>query len=58
VTDPVDIPAIASRLGVARQTVDMWRHRKVLPAPDYPQLSVPVWEWLTIAHWAEQTGRL
>ena len=57
-TDPVDIPGIASRLSVARQTVDMWRHRGILPQPDYPQLTFPVWEWPTIEAWAIETGRL
>ena len=57
-SDPVDIAEIAVRLGVTRQTVDMWRHRDLLPVPDYPQLKHPVWDWSTIRVWAEKTGRL
>ena len=57
-TDLVDIPTIADRLGVERRTVDMWRHRDLLPAPDFPQLRHPVWTWETIRAWAESTNRL
>ncbi len=57
-TDLVDQPLIAVRLGVTRETVQKWRTRNVLPLPDYPQLSTPVWDWETILEWADTTGRL
>ena len=58
VIDPVDQPLIAARLSVTRETVQKWRTRNVLPLPDYPQLSTPVWDWETIQEWADTTGRL
>ncbi len=58
IDDPVDQPLIAARLGVTRETVQKWRTREVLPLPDYPQLSTPVWDWETIRTWAEETGRI
>ena len=57
-TDLVDQPLIAVRLGVTRETVQKWRTRGVLPDRDYPQLSTPIWDWETIREWAESTGRL
>ncbi len=57
-TDLVDQPLIAVRLGVTRETVQKWRTREVLPDPDYPQLANPLWDWETIRTWAESTGRL
>ncbi len=57
-TDLVDQPLIAERLNVTRETVQKWRHRRVLPEPDYPQLANPLWDWETIREWAQQTGRL
>jgi hypothetical protein len=56
-TDLVDINLIAERLGVRLDTVNKWRHREILPAPDYPELASPVWDWETIRKWAEETGR-
>jgi hypothetical protein len=57
-TDPVDLQAIADRLEVPKDTVNKWRYRGLLPAPDFPQLANPVWEWETVRLWAEATGRL
>ncbi len=57
-TDLVDQPLIAVRLGVTRETVQKWRTREVLPEPDYPQLANPLWDWETILEWAQFTGRL
>jgi hypothetical protein len=54
----VDIAAIAERLDVPKDTVNKWRHRDLLPDPDYPLAVGPVWEWETIRVWAERTGRL
>lgn len=56
--DPVGPEEIAERLGVRRDTVHKWRHRGVLPEPDWIISSLPVWEWETIRAWAENTGRL
>ncbi len=58
INDLVDQPLIAVRLGVTRETVQKWRHRRVLPEPDYPQLANPLWDWETIRTWAEATGRI
>ncbi len=57
-TDLVDIPLVAQRLGVSRNTVDIWRSRDILPPPDYPNLSRPLWDWTTIEDWAVNTNRL
>lgn len=56
--DVVDVAEIAHRLGVRRQTVHQWRHRDVLPDPDWPLDVGPVWLWDTIERWARETGRL
>jgi hypothetical protein len=53
----VDLAAIAERLNVPKDTVNKWRHRGLLPEPDYPLAVGPVWEWATIETWARQTGR-
>jgi hypothetical protein len=60
---------IARALGVERGTVLQWWHRDLLPEP-LAQLDIgrgrtnlgdsagmPVWEWSTIAAWADETGR-
>jgi hypothetical protein len=48
---------IANLLSVQKGTVHKWRHRGILPEPDY-QLSIgPLWDEDTIAEWAEKTGR-
>lgn len=58
-TDPVGLGEIAERLGVARSTVDAWRHRGLLPEPTWPSVGGrPAWEWATIEQWARSTGRL
>jgi hypothetical protein len=59
--DPVQLVGlceIADRLQVQRSTVDQWRHRHVLPAPDFDLRSGPIWWWSTIRQWATMTGRL
>ncbi len=53
----VGLSEIAERLGVLRGTVDQWRHRDILPAPDF-MAGGPAWWWSTIQRWAETTGRL
>ncbi|MFS8523142.1 MAG: hypothetical protein FWJ87_17580 [Micromonosporaceae bacterium] len=55
---PVGIVEIAERLGVERQTVDAWRHRRVLPDPAWTVGGRPAWAWSTIEAWARHTGRL
>lgn len=56
--DPVGLIEIAARLGVQRNTVDVWRQRDLLPQPDWTVGGRPAWNWPTIRSWAEQTGRL
>ena len=54
----VDRQGIAARLEVALSTVDKWKIRRLLPAPDFPGLANPVWFWETIRQWADETGRM
>ena len=56
--DPVGINEIAERLGVPRNTVDIWRYRKRLPEPAWTVGGRPAWNWPDIKSWAEQSGRL
>ena len=56
--EPVGPVEIAERLGVARATVDTWRQRGVLPAPDWHVSGRPLWDWPTVESWARDTGRL
>lgn len=53
-----DATEIAKRLGVKRQTVNMWRFRGLLPEPEWMLNGGPVWKWSTIQRWATETGRL
>jgi len=53
--DIVGIAEIADRLGVKRQTVDMWRSTGQLPASDYSVSNRPAWNWMTIKRWREAT---
>jgi len=53
--DIVGISEIADRLGVKRQTVDMWRSTGQLPAPDYSVSNRPAWDWATVARWRAAT---
>lgn len=55
---PVGLVEIAERLGVERQTVDAWRHRRLLPDPAWTVGGRPAWAWSTIEAWARHTGRL
>jgi hypothetical protein len=54
----VDIGGIANRLNVPKDTVNKWRHRGLLPEPDFDLSMGPAWWWPTIEEWAERTGRL
>lgn len=53
----VGLPEIAERLGVKRPTVDMWRHRGVLPEPSWTVGGRPAWSWPQVEAWAVETGR-
>jgi hypothetical protein len=44
---------IADLLGVQRDTVHKWRHRKLLPEPLVILSGTPIWEWDVILRWAE-----
>lgn len=59
-SDPelVGLSDIATRLRVARATVDTWRHRGQMPPPDFVVSGRPAWRWQTIRRWAERTGRI
>jgi hypothetical protein len=56
--DLVGPQEIASRLGVAPNTVSMWRARRLLPEPLAIVSNTPVWHWPLVREWAERTGRL
>lgn len=56
--DPVGIREIAERLGVQRRTIDQWRIRGRMPAPDWMVGGRPAWAWETIRSWAATTGRI
>lgn len=56
-TDLVDIEAVARILGVKRETVRMWRHRRLLPDPEWYLNGGPIWRLSTIEAWAKETGR-
>jgi predicted DNA-binding transcriptional regulator AlpA len=53
--DPVGLAEIAVRLGVARQTVDNWRTKGVLPEPKWTVGGRPAWDWADIDAWAWKT---
>ncbi|MGO9583711.1 MAG: helix-turn-helix transcriptional regulator [Acidimicrobiales bacterium] len=56
--DLVGPQEIASRLGVAPNTVSMWRARGLLPEPLAIVSNTPVWHWPLVREWADRTGRL
>lgn len=55
--DLVSPVEIADRLGVPVGTVHQWRHRGVLPEPEWVLSRIPIWRWATIRQWADDTGR-
>jgi predicted DNA-binding transcriptional regulator AlpA len=56
--DPVGAVEIASRLGVARATVDQWRQRHPdFPAPRWLVGGRPCWNWDDITPWVEARKR-
>ena len=56
--DPVGSSDIAARLDVQVATVKMWRHRGLLPEPEWTVSGRPCWNWSSIQAWASSTGRL
>lgn len=56
--DPVGSDDIATRLGVQRHTVTMWRHRGLLPEPRWTVSGRPAWNWPDVQKWAKDSGRL
>jgi hypothetical protein len=57
--DPVGSHEICTRLGVARNTVNVWRQRHLgFPEPQWTVSGWPAWDWPDVQAWAEQTGRL
>src|SRR5438132_13336174 len=56
--DPVGEAEIPARLGIRRQTVHTWHHRKLMPEPRWTVAGQPAWEWPDIEAWARRTGRL
>lgn len=54
----VDLAGIARHMKVARFTPQQWAQRGLLPPPDFPELSEPVWLASTIKYgFAADTGR-
>lgn len=49
---------VAELLGVRLETVHMWRHRGIMPAPIVAVSDRPAWRLEVILGWAESTGRL
>lgn len=54
---PIGIHEVADMLDVARNTVDSWRHRGLMPEPDWTVGGRPAWDAATIREWAQRTGR-
>ncbi len=49
---------IADMLGVKRQTVYVWRNRRLIPEPEWTVSGSPIWQRKTVEKWAKETGRL
>ena len=52
------IAETARLFGVARETVDKWRSRGIMPAPDYDLDGGPIWHTTTLTQWGKETGRV
>jgi hypothetical protein len=59
-SDLVSAADIASRLGVATNTVTQWHHRGLLPPPValVERRTMRLWSWEAVETWAQSTGRL
>jgi len=55
---PVGQTEIATRLGVPLDTVRKWKHRGVMPEPEWTVGGRPAWNLDTIEEWAIRTHRL
>jgi len=55
---PVGPHEVAELLMVKRATVDKWRSRGVMPAPDFDLHGGPIWWRTTVLAWARRTGRI
>lgn len=54
---PLDVPAVAARLGVKVDTVWKWRQRARLPPEDGRVSGSPWWWPESIDEWRKETGR-
>jgi len=54
---PLGATEVARHLGVAESTVKKWRHRRIMPPPDWVLGGRPIWDVATIDTWARSTGR-
>lgn len=58
VTELMGPDEVADLLQVQRNTIAVWRHRGLMPAPAVVLSSLPIWRRGDILEWAERTGRL
>jgi hypothetical protein len=57
--EPVGLAEMGERLGAERDTLDLWRHRGLLPEPRWTVGGQPAWCWrCDIEPWALRWGRL
>lgn len=49
--DVVGVKEIAERLGVEPQVVRLWKHRGLLPEPDWSVGGRPAWLWSRFDGW-------
>lgn len=49
---------VAAMLGVAPNTVAVWRYRRLMPDPAGTLSGTPLWRSADVARWARRTGRL
>jgi hypothetical protein len=57
--EPVGLAEIGERLGVERDTLNLWSHRRLLPEPRWTVGELLAWCWrCDIEPWARRWGRL
>jgi len=57
--EPVGGLEVATRLGVQRKTVAMWKFRSLLPPARWTVSGQDAWDWTRdIEPWARATGRM